>query len=35
MDETTVRIIAGVGALVLLGLYFMRRGSKKKQQNED
>ena len=36
MDETTVKLIAGLGCLVLVGIIILRRKStKKKSTNED
>ena len=35
MDETTVKLVAGIGCLVLLGIAFMRRKGKKKSTTED
>ena len=35
MDETTVKLIAGVLAVVLLGIIVMRRKSKGKAGGED
>jgi hypothetical protein len=30
MDETTVKLLAGIGCLVLVGIIIMRRKAKKK-----
>jgi hypothetical protein len=35
MDQDTVRIVAGVGAVILLVLYILRKKSKKKAADED
>jgi hypothetical protein len=35
MDETTVKIVAGVLCLVLVGIIVMRRKAKKKSTVED
>ncbi|MFB3829776.1 MAG: hypothetical protein ACE15B_23600 [Bryobacteraceae bacterium] len=33
-DDTMVKVICGVGAVVLLGIVILRRKSKKKSQDE-
>lgn len=35
MDETTVKLVAGIGCLVLVGIIIMRRKGKKKTTTED
>jgi hypothetical protein len=35
MDETTLRIVAGIGCLVLVGIIVMRRKGKSKSTTED
>ena len=35
MDETTVKLIAGLGCLVLVGIIILRRKSTKKNTTED
>jgi MYXO-CTERM domain-containing protein len=34
-DTTMLRVVAGVGAVVLLGLVVLRRRSRKKQEEDD
>lgn len=35
MDETTLRIVAGIGCLVLVGIIVMRRKSKSKSTSAE
>ena len=35
MDETTVKLLAGLGCLMLVGIIFLRRKSTKKTTTED
>ena len=35
MDETTVKLVAGIGCLIRLGVIIMRRKGKKKSTTED
>jgi LPXTG-motif cell wall-anchored protein len=35
MDETTVKLVAGIGCLILVGIIILRRKNKKKTAVED